>query len=71
MVPDGKGGQEPRFLCDLNLQSRSQAWTLLRISRRSIGDELWAQGQLVSQADMPRTADFDYVFTRANVIDGR
>ena len=31
----------------------------------------WAQGQLVSQADMPRTADFDYVFTRANVIDGR
>lgn len=31
----------------------------------------WAQGQLVSQADMPRTADFDYVFTRANVIDGK
>ncbi|EKM6436832.1 TPA: phage tail protein, partial [Pseudomonas aeruginosa] len=27
LVPDGKGGQEPRFLCDLNLQSRSQAWT--------------------------------------------
>ncbi|MGG2013911.1 hypothetical protein ABFY67_32930 [Pseudomonas aeruginosa] len=25
----------------------------------------------MSQADMPRTADFDYVFTRANVIDGK
>ncbi|EKM6437544.1 TPA: host specificity protein J, partial [Pseudomonas aeruginosa] len=35
------------------------------------GMSYWAQGQLVSQADMPRTADFDYVFTRANVIDGK
>ncbi len=72
LVPDGKGGQEPRFLCDLNLQSRSQAWTLLRdIAAIYRGMSYWAQGQLVSQADMPRTADFDYVFTRANVIDGK
>ncbi|PXB74103.1 phage tail protein, partial [Pseudomonas aeruginosa] len=64
LVPDGKGGQEPRFLCDLNLQSRSQAWTLLRdIAAIYRGMSYWAQGQLVSQADMPRTADFDYVFT--------
>ncbi|HEJ2504796.1 TPA: phage tail protein [Pseudomonas aeruginosa] len=72
LVPDGKGGQEPRFLCDLNLQSRSQAWTLLRdIAAIYRGMSYWAQGQLVSQADMPRTADFDYVFTRANVVDGK
>ncbi|HFT0748651.1 TPA: phage tail protein [Pseudomonas aeruginosa] len=72
LVPDGKGGQEPRFLCDLNLQSRAQAWTLLRdIAAIYRGMSYWAQGQLVSQADMPRTADFDYVFTRANVIDGK
>ncbi|HCF3155538.1 TPA: phage tail protein [Pseudomonas aeruginosa] len=72
LVPDGKGGQGPRFLCDLNLQSRSQAWTLLRdIAAIYRGMSYWAQGQLVSQADMPRTADFDYVFTRANVIDGK
>ncbi|WP_057385599.1 phage tail protein [Pseudomonas aeruginosa] len=72
LVPDGRGGQEPRFLCDLNLQSRSQAWTLLRdIAAIYRGMSYWAQGQLVSQADMPRTADFDYVFTRANVIDGK
>lgn len=72
LVPDGKGGQEPRFLCDLNLQSRAQAWTLLRdIAAIYRGMSYWAQGQLVSQADMPRSADFDYVFTRANVIDGK
>ncbi|MFU7227372.1 host specificity protein J [Pseudomonas aeruginosa] len=72
LVPDGKGGQEPRFLCDLNLQSRSQAWTLLQdIAAIYRGMSYWAQGQLVSQADMPRSADFDYVFTRANVIDGK
>ncbi|EPS4557586.1 host specificity protein J, partial [Pseudomonas aeruginosa] len=53
-------------------QSRSQAWTLLRdIAAIYRGMSYWAQGQLVSQADMPRTADFDYVFTRANVIDGK
>ncbi|MFU3051394.1 phage tail protein, partial [Pseudomonas paraeruginosa] len=51
---------------------RAQAWTLLRdIAAIYRGMSYWAQGQLVSQADMPRTADFDYVFTRANVIDGK
>ncbi|HBN7697523.1 host specificity protein J [Pseudomonas aeruginosa] len=72
LVPDGKGGQEPRFLCDMNLQSKAGAWELLRdIAAIYRGMSYWANGQLVSQADMPRGADFDYVFTRANVIDGR
>ncbi|HHM5372438.1 TPA: host specificity protein J [Pseudomonas aeruginosa] len=72
LVPDGKGGQEPRFLCDMNLQSKAGAWELLRdIAAIYRGMSYWANGQLVSQADMPRVADFDYVFTRANVIDGR
>lgn len=71
LVPDGVGGQEPRFLCDMNLQGKPDAWTLLRdISAIYRGMTYWAQGQLVMQADMPRAQDFDYVFTRANVIDG-
>ncbi|MFK3971195.1 host specificity protein J [Pseudomonas sp. NPDC087358] len=71
-VPDGMGGEEPRFLCDMNLQAKSDAWTLLRdISAIYRGMTYWAQGQLVMQADMPRAQDFDYVFTRANVIDGK
>ncbi|MDD1966937.1 phage tail protein [Pseudomonas putida] len=72
LVPNGMGGQEPRFLCDMNLQGKADAWTLLRdISAIYRGMTYWAQGQLVAQADMPRAQDFDYVFTRANVIDGK
>lgn len=72
LVPDGKGGQEPRYLCDLNLQSRAGAWELLRdIAAIYRGMTYWAQGQLNVQADIPRSADFDFAFTRANVIDGK
>ena len=72
LVPDGLGGTEPRFLCDMNLQGKADAWTLLRdISGIYRGMSYWAQGQLIMQADMPRAQDFDYVFTRANVIDGK
>jgi predicted phage tail protein len=71
-VPNGLGGTEPRFLCDMNLQGKADAWSLLRdIAGIYRGMTYWAQGQLVMQADMPRAQDFDYVFTRANVIDGK
>ena len=72
LVPNGLGGTEPRFLCDMNLQGKADAWSLLRdISAIYRGMTYWAQGQLVMQADMPRAQDFDYVFTRSNVIDGK
>ncbi|MEO6677672.1 MAG: DUF1983 domain-containing protein, partial [Pseudomonas sp.] len=72
LVPNGLGGTEPRFLCDMNLQGKADAWSLLRdISGIYRGMTYWAQGQLVMQADMPRAQDFDYVFTRANVVDGK
>lgn len=70
-VPNGQGGQEPRFLCDMNLQGRAEAWTLLRdLSAIYRGMVYWAHGSLFMQADMPRAQDIDYVFTRANVIGG-
>jgi predicted phage tail protein len=72
LVPNGLGGTEPRFLCDMNLQGKADAWSLLRdIAGIYRGMTYWAQGQLVMQADMPRAQDFDYVFTRANVIEGK
>lgn len=71
LVPNGQGGQEPRFLCDMNLQGRAEAWTLLRdLSAIYRGMVYWAHGSLFMQADMPRAQDVDYVFTRSNVIDG-
>lgn len=72
MVPNGADGVEPRFLCDMNLQGKADAWSLLRdIAGIYRGMTYWAQGQLVMQADMPRAQDIDYVFTRSNVIDGK
>ncbi|QLG93507.1 phage tail protein [Pseudomonas yamanorum] len=72
LVPDGADGVEPRFLCDMNLQGKADAWSLLRdIAGIYRGMTYWAQGQLVMQADMPRSQDIDYIFTRSNVIDGK
>lgn len=72
LVPDGKGGMEPRFLCDLNLQSKADAWSLLRdISAIYRGMTYWAQGQVFTLSDMPRATDFDFAYTRANVIDSK
>ncbi|HHK0933652.1 TPA: phage tail protein [Pseudomonas aeruginosa] len=72
LVPDGKGGQEPRHTCNLNLQSRAGAWEMLRdLTAIYRGMAYWAQGQLKIQADIPRATDVDFAYTRANVIDGR
>ncbi|MBU5717833.1 host specificity protein J, partial [Pseudomonas aeruginosa] len=72
LVPDGKGGQEPRHTCNLNLQSRTGAWELLRdLTAIYRGMAYWAQGQLKIQADIPRATDVDFAYTRANVIDDR
>lgn len=72
LVPDGRGGMEPRFICNLNLQSKADAWSLLRdISAIYRGMTYWAQGQVFTLSDMPRTTDFDFAYTRANVLDGK
>ncbi len=72
LVPDGKGGMEPRFICNLNLQSKADAWSLLRdISAIYRGMTYWAQGQVFTLSDMPRATDFDFAYTRANVLDGK
>ncbi|MEX2939890.1 TipJ family phage tail tip protein [Serratia fonticola] len=72
LVPDGRGGtgKEPRFLCDIYIQSREEAWTVLTdLAAIFRGMTYWGQNQLVALADMPR--DVDYIYTRANVINGK
>ncbi|WP_447874390.1 phage tail tip fiber protein, partial [Serratia fonticola] len=71
-VPDGRGGtgKEPRFLCDIYIQSREEAWTVLTdLAAIFRGMTYRGQNQLVALADMPR--DVDYIYTRANVINGK
>lgn len=72
MVPDGKGGSgtEPRYICNVYVQSRNEAYTVLRdFAAIFRGMTYWGGDQIVSLADMPR--DIDYSYTRANVIDGK
>lgn len=71
-VPDGKGGSgtEPRYTCNVYVQDRNDAYTVLRdFAAIFRGMTYWGGDQIVALADMPR--DVDYAYTRANVIDGR
>ncbi|MEN3936494.1 host specificity protein J, partial [Enterobacter hormaechei] len=71
-VPDGKGGNgtEPRYICNVYVQDRNDAYTVLRdFAAIFRGMTYWGGDQIVALADMPR--DVDYSYTRANVIDGR
>ncbi|MCE5366597.1 TipJ family phage tail tip protein [Klebsiella oxytoca] len=69
MVPDGRGGDgmEPRYLCNVYVQERNDAYTVLRdFAAIFRGMTCWSGEQIVVQADMPRDVDFNY--TRANII---
>lgn len=71
-VPDGKGGSgtEPRYTCNVYVQDRNDAYTVLRdFAAIFRGMTYWGGDQIVALADMPR--DVDYAYTCANVIDGR
>jgi predicted phage tail protein len=72
LVPDGKGGSgtEPRYTCNVYIQERNDAYTVLRdFAAIFRGMTYWGDDQIVALADMPRDVDFTY--THANVIDGR
>ncbi|MFD3247465.1 host specificity protein J [Rahnella aquatilis] len=71
MVPDGRGGSgaEPRYMCNVYVQNRNDAYTVLRdFAAIFRGMTYWGGDQIVALADMPR--DVDYTFTNANVVDG-
>ena len=69
LVDDGKGGKEPRFTCNLYLQSRADALQVLQ-DMASIfrGMAYYAGSQVVASADMP--SDPVYTYTNSNVIGG-
>ncbi|WP_171857666.1 TipJ family phage tail tip protein [Enterobacter kobei] len=70
-VPDGKGGSgtEPRYICNVYIQDRNDAYTVLRdFAAIFRGMTYWGGDQIVALADMPR--DIDYTYNRSNVIGG-
>ncbi|WP_449544043.1 host specificity protein J [Lelliottia nimipressuralis] len=71
-VPDGKGGSgtEPRYTCNVYIQDRNDAYTVLRdFAAIFRGMTYWGDDQIVCLADMPRDVDFSY--THANVVEGK
>ncbi|MFM4041247.1 DUF1983 domain-containing protein [Klebsiella quasipneumoniae subsp. similipneumoniae] len=69
LVPDGRGGDgmEPRYTCNVYVQERNDAYTVLRdFAAIFRGMTCWNGELIVVQADMPRDVDFTY--TRANII---
>ncbi|WP_439653153.1 TipJ family phage tail tip protein [Providencia manganoxydans] len=72
MVPDGRGGdgKEPRFLCDVYIQSQESAYTVLRdVAAIFRGMTFWADNTVKAVADMP--ASIFRTFTNANIVGGK
>ncbi|MDN8142967.1 phage tail protein [Acinetobacter baumannii] len=69
LVPDGLGGQEPRFTCNVYLQSAEGAFEILtKLAGVFRAITFWDGNSIICDADIPQDTYFTY--TRANVIDG-
>lgn len=69
LIDDGKGGKEPRFTCNVYLQSTEDAYVILsKLAGVFRAISYWDGNSIVCDADIPQDTYFTY--TRANVIDG-
>jgi len=69
MVSDGLGGQEPRFTCNVYLQSAGEAFSILtKLAGVFRAIAFWDGASIHCDADIPQDTYFTY--TRANVIGG-
>lgn len=72
LVPDGKGGSgtEPRFRCNVYIQDRNDAWTVLRdLAGIFRGMTYWGDNKMYILADMPR--DVWHIYNHASVVEGK
>jgi hypothetical protein len=68
LVPDGFGGQEPRFSCNVNIQTAEEAYKLINdMSSVFRAMPYWSTGALTVSQDKP--SDPAYLFTYANVSE--
>ena len=68
LVPSGFGGLEPRFSCNVNIQTQEEAYKLIN-DMCSVFRAMpyWSSGSLTMAQDSPATAS--YLFTLANVSE--
>ncbi|EFH7974143.1 DUF1983 domain-containing protein [Escherichia coli] len=70
LIPDGRGGMEPRHRCNVYIQDRAEAWTVLRdLAARFRGMTYWGDDRMYVLADMPD--DTWHIYNHANVVDGK
>ncbi|MFZ5938693.1 host specificity protein J, partial [Pseudomonas sp. HS6-2] len=68
LVPDGKGGEEPRFTCNLYLQKQAEAWAVLQdLAAIFHGLAFWDGSQITVNADMPQDPVYNY--TLSQILD--
>ncbi len=68
-VSNGQGGLEPRFECNVYLQTQEDAYTVLNhLSGIFTAMSYWNGEKIILDADIPK--DPVYTFSRANVVDG-
>ncbi|MQB55036.1 DUF1983 domain-containing protein [Rahnella sp. RcJ3] len=69
-VSNGVGGTEPRFTCNVFIQSQQDAYTVLRdLAAVFRGITFWGNDQIFVRADVPQD-DVDFTYHSANVVDG-
>ena len=70
LVPDGKGGEEPRFTANLYLTKRADAYKVIKdIATIFRGMVYYFDGQVSPVIDAPSGPV--YTFTKANVLEGQ
>jgi len=70
LVPDGRGGQEPRFTCNIYFQTRAEAYRVVQdFASIFQGMAFWSTGSLTAIQDAP--SDPVALFTTANVVGGK
>ena len=69
LVNDGEGGEEPRFLCNVYLQSREDAYNVIQdFASVFRGMAYWSAGQIAFSQDRP--SDPIALFSNSNVVEG-
>jgi predicted phage tail protein len=69
LVPDGKGGQEPRFSCNVVIRNQDDAYKVIN-SLCSVFRAMpyWSAGALMISQDRP--TDASYLFNDTNILEG-
>ena len=69
LVPDGKGGQEPRYRANIYLTKATDAYKVVKdMATTFLGLLYWMDGKITTIADQPR--DPIYVFNKTNTLNG-